>query len=56
MKTKAYTLLGIFAWQGIKLVLRRKVSQNRAALAAGATVGLVVLGGFVAAKSGSSED
>jgi hypothetical protein len=56
MKTKGYALLGFFTWQGIKLVVRRKVSQNRAALAAGATVALVVIGGFVAAKGDSSEE
>ena len=56
MKTKGYTLLGFFAWQGIKLVLGRKVAQNRATLAAGATVALVVIGGLAAAKAGSSDD
>jgi hypothetical protein len=54
MRTRLYTILGFAAWQGIKLALRRKLGQNRAALAAAATVALVVLGGFAAAKAGSS--
>jgi hypothetical protein len=56
MRTRLYTGLGFVAWEGVKLVLRRKVVQNRAALAAGATVALVVIGGFAAAKAGSSEE
>jgi hypothetical protein len=56
MKTRGYALLGFCAWQGIKVVARRKVSQNRATLAAGATVALVVIGGFAAARAGSSEE
>jgi hypothetical protein len=56
MRTKLYTILGFAAWQGIKLVVRRKLGQNRAAIAALATVALVVLGGFAAAKAGSSEE
>jgi hypothetical protein len=56
MMTRVYTVLGFLAWEGGKLVLRRKVSQNKTALAAGATVALVVIGGLVAAKSGSSDD
>jgi hypothetical protein len=56
MKTKLYTALGFAAWQGLKLVLRRKLGQNRAALAAAATVALVVIGGFAAAKAGSSAE
>jgi hypothetical protein len=56
MRIKLYTALGFAAWQGIKLVVRRKLTQNRATLAAGATVALVVIGGIVAAKAGSSEE
>jgi hypothetical protein len=51
MSTKLYTLLGFAAWQGIKLVVRRKIGQNRTALAAAATVALVVIGGLAAAKA-----
>lgn len=56
MKTKAYTLLGFAAWQGIKVVVRRKASQNRGTVAAVLTVAAVVIGGFVAAKAGSAEE
>jgi xanthine/uracil permease len=56
MKTKAYTVFGFLAWEGIKLVVRRKLAQKRATLLAGATVLLVALAGFVAARSGSSDD
>ena len=56
MKTRLYTLLGLAAWQGIKLVLRRKVGQNRTALAAAATVALVVIGGLAAAKATGGDD
>jgi hypothetical protein len=56
MKTRLYTLLGLAAWQGIKLVLRRKVGQNRTVLAAGATVALVVIGGLAAAKATNGDE
>jgi hypothetical protein len=55
MRTKLYTALGFVTWEGFKLVVRRKLSQNRTALAA-ATVALVVVGGLVAARVGSSEE
>jgi len=55
MRTKLYTLLGFAAWQGIKVVLRRKVGQNRTTLAAAATVALVVIGGVAAAKAGNGD-
>jgi len=53
VKTKLYTVLGFVTWEGLKLVLRRKIAQNRTALGAGSTVALVVIGGFAAAKAGS---
>jgi hypothetical protein len=56
MKTRFYTALGFLTWEGVKLVARRKLQQNRGTLAAGATVLLVVIGGFVAAKAGSSDE
>ena len=55
MRTKLYTALGFVTWEGIKLVVSRKLSQNRTALAA-ATVALVVVGGFAAARLGSSDE
>ena len=56
MTTKLYTILGFAAWQGIKLVVRRKVAQRRATLLAAGTVALVALAGFAAAKGGSADD
>jgi hypothetical protein len=56
MKNRVYTLLGFVAWEGIKLVLRRKVGQNRVKIGAAATVLLVLIGGLAIAKgSGDSE-
>ena len=51
-----YSLLGRTVWFGLKLVLRRKVGQNRTALAAGATIALVVIGGLAAAKATNGDD
>jgi hypothetical protein len=56
MTTRAYTVLGWIVWQVAKRVARRKLAQKRATLLAGATVLLVALAGFVAARSGSSDD
>ena len=56
MKTKGYTMLGFLTWEGLKVVLRRKVAQKRTTLAAGATVVLVVLAGLAAAKAGSTDE
>ena len=55
MTTKLYTLLGWFAWQGISILLRRKLAQNKVKLGAVATVAAVLVGGVLAAKA-SSED
>jgi hypothetical protein len=56
MKTRAYTVLGFVAWEGIKVVLRRKVGQNRAKIGAAATVLLVLVGGLAIAKATASND
>ena len=56
MRTKLYTGLGFAAWQGIKLVVRRKLGQNRTTLAAAVTVALVVIGGLAAAKATNGDD
>ena len=54
MKNRAYTALGFVAWEGIKVVLRRKVGQNRAKIGAAATVLLVLVGGLAIAKANAS--
>ena len=56
MKNRAYTMLGFVAWEGIKLVLRRKVGENRAKIGAAATVLLVLAGGLAIAKATASDD
>ena len=56
MKNRAYTALGILTWEGIKIVLRRKLGQNRAKLGAAATVALVLVGGLAIAKAANGED
>ena len=56
MKNRVYTLLGFVAWEGIKLVLRRKVGQNRVKIGAVATVLLVLIGGLAIAKASGDSD
>jgi hypothetical protein len=51
MRNRAYTSLGFVAWEGIKLVVRRKLGQNRIKLGAAATVLLVLIGGLAIAKA-----
>ena len=56
MRTKLYTALGFVTWEGIKLVVRRKIQQNRTALAAGATVALVVAAGLAIGRATADND
>ena len=56
MRNKGYTMLGVVAWEGIKLVLRRKLGQNRAKLGAAATVLLVLIGGLAIARASGSDE
>jgi hypothetical protein len=56
MKNRAFTLLGVVTWEGLKLVLRRKLGQNRAKLGAVATVALVLIGGLAIAKAATGGD
>jgi hypothetical protein len=53
--TKLYTLLGWFAWQGISILVRRKLGQNKVKLGAAATVAAILVGGALAAKAASEE-
>jgi len=55
MRTKLYTALGWFAWQGIAIVARRKLAQNKVKLGAAATVIAVLVGGMLAAKPSSDD-
>jgi hypothetical protein len=56
MTTRAYTLLGWFAWQGITILVKRKLTQNKVKLGAAATVFAVVGAGLLAAKASSGDD
>jgi hypothetical protein len=56
MRNRAYTALGFVAWEGIKVVLRRKVGQNRVKIGAAATVLLVLIGGLAIAKATASDE
>jgi hypothetical protein len=56
MTTKAYTVLGWLAWQGITLVAKQKIQQNKVKLGAAATVVVVVGAGLLAARASSSDD
>ena len=56
MKIKGYTLLGWLTWQGILVVAKRKLGQNRAKLGAAGTVLLVLAAGIAAARAASDAD
>ena len=51
--TKGYTILGWIVWQIASRVAKRKMAQNRVKLGAVGVIALVLVGGVVAAKSGS---
>ena len=56
MKIKGYTLLGWLAWQGVLVVAKRKLGQNKLKLGAGATVLLALVGALVAAWATGDDD
>jgi hypothetical protein len=53
MGTKGYTVLGWAVWQVASRVAKRKIAQNQAKLGAIGVIALVLIGGVIAAKSGS---
>jgi hypothetical protein len=53
--TKGYTILGWIVWQIGSRVAKRKMAQNRVKLGAIGVVALVLVGGVIAAKSGSDD-
>ena len=53
MSVKGYTFLGWAVWQLGSRLVKYKVAQNRGKIGAAGVVLLVLLGGVVAAKSGS---
>jgi hypothetical protein len=56
MRTKAYTMLGWAAWQGIVVLTKRKLGTNKVKLGAAATVLGVLAAGVAAAKSAGGDD
>jgi hypothetical protein len=55
MSSKGYTVLGWIVWQVASRVAKRKIAQNRAKIGAAGVVALVLIGGVVAARSGSDD-
>jgi hypothetical protein len=56
MSSKGYTVLGWAVWQVAKRVAKRKMTQNRVRLGAAGAAALLLAGGILAARAGSSED
>jgi hypothetical protein len=56
MRTKLYTALGFVTWEGLKLVVRRKLQQNRVKVGAAATVAAVLVAGLALARANGSDD
>jgi ribosome biogenesis SPOUT family RNA methylase Rps3 len=56
MKNSLYTALGYVTWEGIKLVVRRKLGQKQVKIGAAATVALVLIGGLAIAKATATDD
>ena len=56
MNSKGYTVLGWLVWQIGSRVAKRKIVQNKAKIGAASAIALVLIGGVVAAKAGSSDD
>jgi hypothetical protein len=53
MGPKGYTILGWAVWQIGSRVAKRKIAQNQAKLGAIGVIALVLIGGVIAAKSGT---
>jgi hypothetical protein len=51
--TRGYTVLGWVVWQIASRVAKKKLQQNRMKLGAAGVVALVLVGGVLAARSGS---
>jgi hypothetical protein len=53
MGTRGYTVLGWAVWQIASRVAKRKIQQNRVKIGAVGVVLAVLIGGVLAARSGS---
>ena len=51
--SRGYTVLGWVVWQIASRVAKKKIQQNRVKLGAAGVVALVLIGGVLAARSGS---
>jgi hypothetical protein len=56
MSSKGYTVLGWIVWQIGSRVAKKKIAQNRVKLGAAGVVALVLVGGVLAARAGSTDD
>jgi hypothetical protein len=55
MTTRGYTVLGWLAWQVLRRVVPRAISQNKVKIGAAATVAAVIAAGIVAARATTSD-
>jgi hypothetical protein len=55
MTSRGYTVLGAVVWRLITFLVKREIKRNRMKLGAAGVVTLVLIGGVVAAKSGSDD-
>jgi hypothetical protein len=55
MSSKGYTVLGWVVYKFVSPIVKRKVAQNRVKLGAAGVVAMVLVGGVLAAKSGSGD-
>ena len=51
--TRGYTVLGWVVWQIASRVAKKKIQQNRVKLGAVGVIAVVIVGGILAARSGS---
>ena len=56
MTSSGYTFLGWVVWQLGSRIAKRQIAENRVKIGAAGVVLLVLVGGVVAAKSGSSDE
>lgn len=56
MRINRYTLLGWVVWRLGARMARRRMAQNRVKLTAAGIVAAVLVGGVLAARSGSGSD
>ena len=55
MNKKSYTALGWVVWQVASRVAKKKVANNRVKLGAVGIVGVVVVGGVIAARAAGDD-